>query len=93
MKKTAFYLFSLLLLLSVTSIGCDVSAERELRRAQAALEAADEIDAEAYAAEDFMEAEEYFEEAMAADEDDQVQEARRLAIKAKLRAEDAIDKT
>lgn len=93
MKKSASYFLSLIILLSVATIGCDVSAERELRRAQASLDIADEMDAEAYAAEDYMAAEELFEEAMAASEDDQVQEARRLAIKAKLRAEDAIDKT
>lgn len=94
MSRIYTVLFSILFL-TVSSLltSCDTSADRELHRAEEALNAADAIDAEAHAPEDYMKAEELFEEAMSANEKGLVQETRRLAIQAKLRAEDAADKT
>ena len=79
----------LFLVVSFVSVGCDTTAERELRRAEAALDDANEVSADAHATNDYMAAEEYFQEAIALSEDGRIQEARTAAIKAKLRAEDA----
>ncbi len=91
--RTALLIIILTAFSAVLFTGCDVSADRELNRAQAALDMAEEVSAEEHAPDDFLAAEEFFVEAMQANEDHEVQEARRLAIKAKLKAEDAIDKT
>ncbi len=83
----------LLLCFAISSVtflsGCDTTADRELARAEKALEAAMEVSADAHATDDYNKAEEYFQEAVELSHDNRVQEARAAAIKAKLRAEDA----
>jgi len=79
----------LIIVVSFTTVGCDTTAERELRRAEAALDAATDVSADAYATDDFMAAEELFQEAIELSEDGRIQEARTAAIKSKLRAEDS----
>ncbi len=88
-RRTALFLSGLLIVASVTLFGCDTTADRELRRAERALELADEVDAEASASDDYIKAEELFNEAVQLAEENRIQEARMAAIKAKLRAEDA----
>ncbi len=84
---------SLILLLTVLTAvslaGCDTTADRELRRAEAALDAALNVGADRYATEDYQAAEEYFVEAAELAKENRIQEARNLAIKSKLRAEDS----
>jgi len=85
----------LLILITVVSfmtVGCDTTSERELRRAENALDDATEVSADAYATDDFVAAEELFQEAIALSEDGRIQESRTAAIKSKLRAEDATRK-
>ncbi len=82
----------LIIIVSSVSVGCDTTAERELRRAEAALDDAVEVDAEEHATDDFKAADELFQEAMEHNEDGRIQEARTAAIKSKLRAEDAMRK-
>lgn len=75
---------------SVTFLsGCDISAERELKRAERALEEAMQVSADAHATEDYNKAEEFFQEAVELNNDNRIQEARSAAIKSKLAAEDA----
>ncbi|MBT3233419.1 MAG: DUF4398 domain-containing protein [Calditrichaeota bacterium] len=93
MSRIFLVLLLCFVLSSVTFLsGCDVSAERELKRAEKALEAAMEVSADAHATEDYNSAEEYFQEAVELSNDNRVQEARAAAIKAKLKAEDARNK-
>jgi len=80
-------------LLAFTFSGCDSSADRELKRAQEALDQAQEMGADSHAFDDFRKAEEFFEQAMEANDDGKIQDARSFAIKAKLKAEDAMSKT
>ena len=82
------YIF-LFVVVSSISVGCDTTADRELRRAEEALDSATDYDAEEHATDDFKAADEYFQEAMELNDDGRIQEARTAAIKAKLRAEDA----
>ena len=90
--KTVLLLTGLLIVFSVGLTGCDTTADRELRRAEKALDAADAADAEASATEDYLAAEEFFNEAVRLAEENRIQEARQAAINAKLRAEDALKK-
>ena len=73
-------------------VGCDVTAERELRRAEKAINEAQQYNAEEHATDDFLEAEQLLVEAVELAEDNRIQEARQTAIKSKLRAEDALRK-
>lgn len=91
-RITLILLLGVLLTSSLTFMGCDTSAERELKRAEKALEAAMEVSADAYATEDYNKAEEAFREAVELSHDNRIQEARQAAIKAKLHAEDATGK-
>lgn len=80
-------------LLTFAFAGCDATADRELKRAQEALDQAQDMGADAHAFDDFRKAEEFFEQAMEANDNNKVQDARALAIKAKLKADDAMSKT
>lgn len=82
----------IIFVITASLAGCDTTAERELRRAEKALEEALDISADAYATEDYTAAEELFQEAVELSDNDRIQEARAKAIKAKLRAEDALKK-
>jgi len=88
-RYVRIFLTILITIVSSTMIGCDITADRELRRAQDALDAADEVSADAHATADYNMANELFQDAMQLSEDGRIQEARTAAIKAKLRAEDA----
>lgn len=87
--KNALFIFVLTAIVAVSLVGCDTTADRELRRAEKALDEALEINADAYATDDYRRAEELLEEAAALANDGRIQEAREAAIKCKLRAEDA----
>lgn len=76
--------------LSLSLISCDTTAERELRRAEEAILAAEQYDAEEHATDDFTKAENLLTEAAELAKDNRIQEAREVAIKAKLAAEDAM---
>jgi len=88
------YLLSIITvaLLAVALIGCDTTAERELKRAEKAINEAQQANAEEYATEDYLKAEQYLVEAVELAQDNRIQEARQLAIKAKLSAEDGLRK-
>ena len=83
------FLFCLAVITAASLVGCDTSADRELRRAERALDAASAVSADRYATEDYQAAEQLLIEADDMSKDNRIQEARALAIKAKLRAEDA----
>jgi len=89
---SALILAGFIAILSLSLVGCDTSAERELRRAEEALLNAEEYDAEEHATDDFTKAEELLNEAADLARDNRVQEAREAAIKSKLAAEDALRK-
>lgn len=90
--NSAVILTILVAFFSLSLTGCDVTAERELKRAEKAIEEARDINAEEHATEDYLAAEELLVEAVELAKDNRVQEARHTAIKAKLRAEDAANK-
>lgn len=77
---------------AVSLSGCDTSADRELRRAETALDEALDVGADRYATDDYQAAETYLVEAADLARENRIQEARSLAIKSKLRAEDATRK-
>ncbi len=87
---TSFLVITLLFFLSLT--GCDTTADRELLRAEKALDVALDYNADAYASDDYVAAEELLVEAAELANDNRIQEARMAAIKCKLRAEDATRK-
>ena len=89
---TAAILTILVAVFALSLTGCDVTAERELKRAETAIEEARDLNAEEHATEDYLAAEGLLVEAVELARDDRVQEARYIAIKAKLRAEDAANK-
>ncbi len=89
-RSLALIMVGLIALLSLSLVGCDTTAERELQRAEEALLEAEEYSAEEHATEDFIRAEELLSEAAELARDNRIQEAREVAIKAKLRAEDAM---
>ena len=89
MRQFAFLFIILAALASSALIGCDTTAERELNRAEVALDKALDVNADAYASDDYMAAEELLIEASDLAKDSRIQEARAAAIKSKLRAEDA----
>jgi len=91
-RFSSILLLCFLFSLSVVVAGCDTTAERELRRAEKALDEANAVNADAYASDDYEAAEELFQEAVELNDNNRVQEARSAAIKAKLRAEDAKSK-
>ena len=93
LHRTTLSITIIAALFALFIIGCDTTADRELHRAQDAMDAAEEIGAEEYATDDFRRAYDYFQEAMDASDRGEIQEARRLAIKAKLGFEDATTKT
>jgi len=88
-RLTAIIIAGLIALVSLSTVGCDVSAERELKRAERALDEALELAADRHATEDYEAAEELLIEAAELAKDKRIQEARMAAIKSKLRAEDA----
>jgi hypothetical protein len=92
MRLSNFLLAGLIGIMSLSLIGCDTSADRELKRAEDAINTAQEFNAEEHATDDYIAAEELLVEAADLARDDRVQEARDAAIKAKLRAEDATRK-
>lgn len=76
-------------LIAFVLVGCDTTADRELNRAERALDEALDVNADAYASDDYVAAEELLIEAAELARDNRIQEAREAAIKCKLRAEDA----
>lgn len=82
-------LLCLAVLTAASLIGCDTSADRELRRAERAIDEALDVGADQYASEDYNRAEELLTEADELAKENRIQEAREVAIRAKLRAEDA----
>ena len=88
-RYLSMLLINMIVVVSFTAIGCDITADRELRRAERALDDASEVSADAYATDDYIAADELFQEAMDLSENGRIQEARTAAIKSKLRAEDA----
>ncbi|NQT33615.1 DUF4398 domain-containing protein [bacterium] len=91
-RNLAVILTILVVVFSLSLIGCDVTAERELKRAETAIEEARDLNAEEHATKDYLDAEELLVEAAELARDDRIQEARHVAIRAKLRAEDAASK-
>ncbi len=89
LRKSPLLLFALLFAGSFLLWGCDTTANREIARAEKALDEALEVNADAYATEDYNAATELFQDATALAADKRIQEARTAAIKAKIRAEDA----
>ena len=79
-------------LFAAVLIGCDTTAERELKRAEKAINEAQQANAEEYATEDYLAAELNLNEAVELAHNNRIQESRQAAIKAKLRAEDALRK-
>jgi len=92
-KPRTLILLLPLLFAALLAVGCDSTADRELKKAQEALDAAQAMGADAQAFDDFRRAEELFEQAMEANENGKVQDARKYAINAKIKAEDAMSKT
>lgn len=92
-KPRSLILILPVLFAALLFVGCDATADREMKKAQEALDAAQEMGADAHAFEDFRKAEENFERAMEANEEGKIQDARNFAIKAKIQAEDAMSKT
>ncbi len=92
LRNTVVILTILVAVFSLSLTGCDVTAERELQRAERAIEEARDLNAEEHATEDYLAAEDLLVEAAELARDDRIQEARHVAIKAKLRAEDAAGK-
>ena len=90
--KAGLIISMFVILFSFSLTGCDVTAERELRRAEEAIEVARDLNSEEHATEDYLEAEELLIQASEMAKDNRIQEARQLAIKSKLRAEDATRK-
>ncbi|MFH0765288.1 MAG: hypothetical protein V2A61_02595 [Calditrichota bacterium] len=88
-RLVSILLLSAALIIAVSLSGCDTTADRELRRAERALNEALEVNADSYATDDYTAAEELFQEAMELSRNNRIQEARAAAIKVKLRAEDA----
>ena len=74
---------------ALLAAGCDTTAERELARAEAALDDAARANASEFASDDYNAAEAAFAEAQSLAANNHVQEARSMAIKAKILAEDA----
>lgn len=89
LRKLPFLLVLILFASSLILAGCDTSAERELKRAEKALDEALAFNADAYATDDYNAAEALMNEAAELSADNRIQEARQAAIKAKLKAEDA----
>ncbi len=91
-RVSNFILVGLALIFTLNLIGCDMTAERELKRAERAINEAQQYDAEEHATDDYRAAEELLNEAAELAKDGRIQEARQTAINAKLRAEDAMRK-
>ncbi len=91
-KRSSVLVPILVVILTAILAGCDTSAERELRRAEQSLDMAQQYGAEQYATEDYMAAQELLVEADQLARENRIQEARSLAVKAKLRADDALRK-
>ena len=92
MRLKVFLMAGIIGILSLSLIGCDTSAERELNRAEEAINAAQDFNAEEHATDDYLKAEELLVEAADLARDGRVQEAREAAINSKLAAEDAMRK-
>ncbi|MFC2150155.1 hypothetical protein ACFLQV_01500 [Calditrichota bacterium] len=92
MLRKALLLTVTLLTGTLLIMGCDTTANRELQRAEKALDEALDLSADAYASDDYMAAEELLMEAEELANDNRIQEARQAAIKAKLRAEESMKK-
>ncbi len=89
MRLSILLLTVLIVTVSVFSTGCDTSADRELHRAEEAIIAAEEFNAEEHATDDFLKAEELLIEAAELAREGKIQKAREAAIESKLSAEDA----
>lgn len=72
--------------------GCDTTADRELNRAQEALDKALHVGADEHATEDYTRAEQLLVQAQEMARQGKVSEARRLAVEAKILADDAYSK-
>ncbi len=72
--------------------GCRTTADREITRAERAIDEALDYNADAYATDDYNAAEELLREAVDLQDDGRIEEARHSAIKSKLRAEEALKK-
>ncbi|NQU05067.1 MAG: hypothetical protein HQ568_03165 [Calditrichaeota bacterium] len=92
MRLSILLLTVLMVTVSMFSIGCDTSADRELHRAEEAIMDAEEYAAEEHATVDFLAAEELLIEAAELAREGKIQKAREAAIKSKIRAEDATRK-
>ncbi|MCF7809949.1 hypothetical protein K9N50_03055 [bacterium] len=92
MRLSIFLMAGLFVMVSLSLTGCDTSAERELKRAEDAINVAQEFNAEEHATDDYLKAEELLVEAADLARDGRVQEAREAAINSKLSAEDAMRK-
>lgn len=93
LHRTTLSITIIAALFALFIIGCDTTADRELRRAQDAMDAAEQVGAEEHATDDFRRGYEQFQQAMEANDEGEIQEARRLAINAKHLFEDATTKT
>lgn len=91
-SKILSLIIGLLLLISLTLTSCDTTSDRELRRAEKALDEALDLGADAYATEDYNAADELLQEAHALVKDNKIQASRDAAIRSKLKAEDAKSK-
>jgi predicted S18 family serine protease len=90
--KSKLLLLGLTVLLAAAISGCDTSADRELRRAEESINAAQALGADASATEDFQSAEQLLMKAQDLARRDKITEARATAIEAKIRADDALRK-
>lgn len=88
-RNKNFYVILLVALVAFTFSACDTTADRELKRAERALDEALHFNADAHAPDDYIEAENLLQDAMELSRNKRIQEAREAAVKAKLRADDA----
>ena len=82
-------LLALLIPLTVGLVGCETTADIELRRAEKALNDALEVGADASASDDYIKAEEMLIKAQELARDNKILEARQVAVEAKVIADDA----
>ncbi|MBM3328750.1 MAG: DUF4398 domain-containing protein [Calditrichaeota bacterium] len=90
--RTSPLLLGIITALLLLAVGCDTTADRELQRAEEALNAALRAGADASASEDYNKAEQLLVLAQEKAQLKEISEARRLAIESKILAEDALKK-
>ena len=88
-RLTSLMVVALIVVAALLAVSCDTTAERELARAETALNEAARANASEFASEDYNAAEAAFVEAQQLAADNRVQESRAMAIKSKILAEDA----